>query len=82
MTFKAITTVAALNALDQDQIVAGYRAGMRNEPDYTQRDQGYWHGYMNGQVDTRRMPISPEQQQLCQAVIDSGEFKNMFAERH
>lgn len=82
MTFKVITTVDALNALDQDQIVAGYRAGLRNEPDYTQRDQGYWHGYMNGQVDTRRMPISPEQQALAREVVASGEFRNIFARRH
>lgn len=82
MTFKAITTVEALNALNQDQIVAGYRAGLRDEPDYTQRDQGYWHGYMNGQVDKHRMPISAEQRQLARALIDSGEFQNMFAERH
>ena len=68
-----ITTYEQLEALDQDLIVMGYKAGLSSQPDYTQRDQAYWHGYMNGQVDCRAMPISPEQSQLAAACIAAGE---------
>lgn len=78
MAFKPITTEADLDALDQDLIVAGYRAGFHNTPDYTQRDQAYWHGYMNGQVDGHHMPISREQEVLASNLIDTGYFRRIF----
>ena len=68
MKFEPITTQAQLDALDSDLIVAGYRAGFRNVPDYTQREQAYWHGYLNGQVDGHHMPISREQMLLARNV--------------
>ena len=67
---KEVTTVKELDALDGDLIVAGYRAGFSNTPNYTQRDKAYWHGYMNGQVDGKHMPISNEQRQLARSVVD------------
>lgn len=67
---KAVTTLAELNALDDDAILAGYRAGMGFvDVNYTRKDQAYWHGYLNGQVDRGLAPISPEQQQLASAVV-------------
>lgn len=69
---KAITTIEELDALDQDAIVAGYRAGMGfQEVNYTRKDQAYWHGYLNGQVDRGLAPISPEQQQLARAIVEA-----------
>lgn len=73
-----ITTVEALDALDEDLMVLGYRHGLRTTPDYTQRDQAYWHGYMNGQVDCGAMPSSKEQQQLAHVLVNSGYFRTMF----
>jgi hypothetical protein len=70
---EPITTYEQLEALDQDLIVTGYRAGLKTQPDYTQRDQAYWHGYMNGQVDCGAMPGSPEQAQLARACVAAGE---------
>lgn len=68
---KAVTTIAQLDALDDDLILAGYRAGLGfQEVNYTQKDQAYWHGYLNGQVDRGLAPISPEQQQLAHAVVE------------
>lgn len=71
MAFEPITTLEQLDALDPDEIVAGYRAGFSNQPDYTQRSQAYWHGYMNGQVDKGYMPISPEQCALARAYVEA-----------
>ena len=69
MAFQAITTVEALNQLDSDLMVKGYQAGYANTPDYTQRDQAYWHGYLNGQVDGKHMQISDQQRELAHAVV-------------
>jgi hypothetical protein len=66
---KAVTTLAELAALDQDAIVTGYLAGYSNEPNYTRRDQAYWHGYMNGQVDGGYMPKSDEQAELARVYV-------------
>lgn len=68
---EAVTTVEQLDALDSDRMLAGYLAGFNNEPNYTERSQSYWHGYMNGQVDAGHMPISNEQCALASAVVAS-----------
>lgn len=69
---KAVTTLEELKALDEDAILDGYRAGMGYlEVNYMRKDQAYWHGYLNGQVDRGLAPISPEQQQLARAVVAS-----------
>ena len=69
MAFKAITTLEQLEALDTNLCVSGYRAGIDQQPDYTQRDQAYWHGYLNGQVDGKHMQISDQQRELAHAVV-------------
>lgn len=69
---KAITTVAEANALDDDAVLAGYRAGLGfMEVNYTRKDQAYWHGYLNGQVDRGDAPISTEQRELAHAYMNA-----------
>jgi hypothetical protein len=58
--WKRLTTIEELDALDDDLVVAGYRAGLHDTPDYTQRTQDYWHGFLNGQVDSRRLPLTDD----------------------
>lgn len=65
----SITTVKQLDALNVDRMVAGYRAGFKNTPNYTERDQAYWHGYLNGQADGGFMQNSIEQQELARVVV-------------
>jgi len=72
---RAVTTVAQLNALEQDALVPGYLAGLKNTPDYTRREKGYWHGYMNGQVDGGHMLKSAEQAELARVLVGSGYFR-------
>jgi hypothetical protein len=69
MPFRPVTTVEQIDAMETDTVVRGYRAGFKNTPDYTQREQAYWHGYLNGQVDGKHMQISDEQRQLARAVV-------------
>ena len=64
-----ITTIEQLNTLDQESIVPGYLAGFKNNPDYTRKEQGYWHGFLNGQVDGGFIPISDEQRILARALV-------------
>ena len=71
MALQVIKTVEQLDALNSDLMVDGYRAGFANEPNYTQKDQGYWHGFLNGQVDGKHMLISPEQCELARVVVAS-----------
>lgn len=66
---RAITTMQQLDSLDSDVIVEGYLAGCKDTPNYTRKEQAYWHGYMNGMVDYGRHPISVEQQQLARAYV-------------
>lgn len=67
--FVRITTLEQIDALDDDLVVAGYRAGRLNLPDYTQTSQDYWHGFNNGQVDGGHAKISAEQAELCHNVF-------------
>lgn len=67
---KAITTLAELELLNEDDILTGYRAGIGFvDVNYTRKDQAYWHGYLNGQVDRGLAPISPEQCELARAFV-------------
>ena len=73
--FKAITTKEQAEALDNSLCVKGYLAGLKDQqPDYTQKDQAYWHGYLNGQVDCGKMKPSLEQQALAKDCVSKGKF--------
>ncbi|HCZ48242.1 MAG TPA: hypothetical protein DCZ11_04470, partial [Gammaproteobacteria bacterium] len=65
---RPVTTVAELCDLDSELAAAGYRAAFTGDPDYSQRDRAYWHGYLNGLVDTGRAQPSPEQLALAREV--------------
>lgn len=68
---KGITTLEEYDAIDDDVCVAGYRAGLGfTEVNYTRKERDYWHGYMNGQVDSRRCAISGEQAALARLVVE------------
>lgn len=70
MAHQPVSTLEELDALDEDLMVAGYRAGFANDPDYTQKDKAYWHGFMNGQVDKGFIRSSPEQHALAHAIVE------------
>jgi hypothetical protein len=76
---KAITTLEELDALDGDAMLDGYRAGLGfAQINYMRKDQAYWHGYLNGQVDRGLAPISPEQRQLARLCVERGDFAAIF----
>jgi len=68
--FKPVETVADLESLDQDDIVAGYRDGWRNpEEPGSDKSRGYWHGWRNAQMDARRMPHDAASARLCREYL-------------
>ena len=54
--FKPVETLADLNKLDSDEIVAGYLAGSRmlDEPG-SDKSRSFWHGWRNAQMDHGRL---------------------------
>lgn len=62
---RPVTTVEELMQLDEASVMRGYRAGLDSAPDYAERDRGYWHGYLNGQVD--RGVVRPSREQMALA---------------
>jgi hypothetical protein len=79
--WKKIVTLEQVDALDDDLVVAGYRAGLRNQPDHTQTSQDYWHGFNNGQVDSRRCEPSTEQRELARNTHEVM-FQRIFGTSH
>lgn len=72
--FKPVTAPEDLDLLDSDEIVAGYRAGLRGEPDQASTmGRGWWHGWRNGMTDSRRAPLDDAQHQLCRAMMARGD---------
>lgn len=67
---EEVTTLAQLNALDQDAIVEGYLHGLQETPNHTRSDQAYWHGYSNARSD-RGEQSTPGQQQLAREVVNA-----------
>ena len=72
---KPVTTVAELTELDEAAMVRGYTAGLSNAADWTERDRGDWHGYLNGMVDGGHAKPSPEQAVLAHAYVNEGALK-------
>ncbi len=68
--FRPVETKADLDALDLDDIVAGYRAGLDDpsEPG-SDKSRGYWHGWRNAQTDRKRRPLDVHQQRLAHEIV-------------
>ena len=67
--FEDIITKEQLEKLDKDFCIQGYVHGYSDTPNHTMKEQSYWHGYMNGQVDSGRMPPSITQIMLAADIV-------------
>jgi hypothetical protein len=72
---KPVTTTEELRTLDEAAMVRGYRAGLGNAADWTERERGYWHGYLNGMGDGGHAKASAEQAELARACVNGGALK-------
>lgn len=56
--------------LDEDECLAGYRAGLDDEPEPgNDKSRSYLHGWRNGMADKGRLPISPEQREYAESHV-------------
>lgn len=66
-----VSTLAELNTLNSDEIVEGYRDGIRGEPEPgNNRSKSYWHGWRNGRVDGKHAESDWAQQALAKEYVD------------
>jgi hypothetical protein len=81
--FKPVTTVDELKLLNSDEIVDGYRDGIRGAPEpHNNRSRAYWHGWRNGMSDARRMPSDESMRLLAKDVVSKGIFEAIFATKN
>lgn len=68
--FQKVDTLADLQNLNDDEILAGYRAGWSDaaEPG-SDKSRSYWHGWRNAQIDLGRLPADNESGQLARAYV-------------
>lgn len=68
--YRPITTLAELDASDDDECVQGYRDGRADphEPG-NNRSRSYWHGWRCAQMDAGRMAIPPSHRILTAAWL-------------
>lgn len=50
-----VSTMAALETLNSDEIGEGYCDGLDGEPCGDNRSRSYWHGWRNGMIDKGRL---------------------------
>ena len=81
--FIPVSTAADLATLDDDEIVEGYRDGLRGEPEPgNNRTCSYWHGWRNGQVDSGRRASDWAQRALVKSTREDGTFAQIFGALH
>jgi hypothetical protein len=50
--FHPISTLEDLSLQDREEMAAGYRSGIRGEPEPgSNKSRAHWHGWRNGRVD-------------------------------
>lgn len=70
---RTVPDLATLDALDTDEVVAGYHDGRAGEPEPgDNRSLAYWHGWRNGAADSNRRAIDQEQRRLAHLVVRRG----------
>lgn len=74
--FNPVSSKNDLSVLDEDDMVAGYRAGLRGDTEPGSAfSRSYWHGWRNGMVDSKRAEIDYNQTMLAREVV--GTYKGL-----
>jgi hypothetical protein len=69
--FAPLRSLPELDALDDDEVMAGYFAGFSGEPEplASTVSRSLWHGWRNGAVDGGHRPKDADQALLAHAVV-------------
>ena len=71
--YQQVTTLAELDALDDDDVREGYFDGRAGEPEPSgNRSRSYWHGWRCGMMDARRLEIDPAHRKLIAEYVARG----------
>jgi hypothetical protein len=66
--FQPIETIEEYLSLDEDEVVAGYWAGFKGEPEPGNTySRSYWHGWKNGATDIGARTMDLAQARLAAA---------------
>lgn len=70
MTPRSVPDLATLYALDDAELLEGYRDGLAGEPEPGgNRSLAYWHGWRNGAVDKGHRKIDAEQRHIARLYV-------------
>lgn len=73
-----IEPITRLNQINDDECLAGYRAGHGLNPvDYTQKSPSYWHGYQNAMADQGKEPPNPGSLNVAREMVAAGRARGM-----
>lgn len=76
MNFEPVRTKADLDTLDRAQIVEGYLAAERGDPEPgPNRGRAYWHGWRNRMMDLGEIPIDDAARRLIHEIAPGGRFR-------
>lgn len=76
-----VTDPADLDALDEDEIVAGYRSAARDDPEPGgNHSRAFWHGWRNGMSDRGFREPDTAQRELARRLRERGDYARMFAQ--
>lgn len=75
---KKVSTLEDLKTLDPHLIYAGYMWGLRHkEQPEEDSSRDFWHGWFTAQLETRRVPMDTETNQLI-IEINAAEKKEIY----
>lgn len=70
MNFEPVRTLTDLDQLNSDEIVDGYRAAQRGDPEPGQnRGRAYWHGWCNRMRDMGELPTDEASMSLAYEYV-------------
>lgn len=69
-------------AIDDDECVAGYRQGLRGEPEPgPDATFSFWHGWRNGMHDSHRLPSDEASRELAHDAVQNGMWEKLFGRK-
>ncbi|WP_210189153.1 hypothetical protein [Bradyrhizobium erythrophlei] len=70
MKFIAVSTIADLETLEDEQILEGYRSAERGDPEPgPNRGRSFWHGWRNRMMDLGELPGDEASRSLAREYL-------------
>lgn len=70
MNFEPVRTKADLDTLDTADVIEGYMAAERGDPEPgPNRGRAYWHGWRNRMIDMGELPVDDASRQLVREFL-------------